>query len=548
MHNRARSFPLRRLARTARGLSAGLIVLLDPVGAVCQFQDADLPDAGVLRIELGGRFNNWSDRFALDSPDPTIADGDREPLHFDFDGGIANRLFPGPTPFIDDLNSLSSALGFTPVTEEEFSLGSLDFDTITRQRQVLELAFEYGIFRRLSLGLRLPIVSTEAEPVFSFDPTGSTVLLASSAFQDGGSFFTDFGTQLTALQGLIDGGTLDNAALQTAVALQGDAQAFLDALQGRSASGGFIPAAGSRVGMETVARFVQLAAGFESFTLALPEFGLPAIPDSAGFPGLFTDPPVSAAPFGLTDQPFTIGEIELGLRFGVFDGFDLSGRIRHRTTVGVKARIGLSSAGAPPFEDPSDFLDVPIGDGQTDVEVSVFEDVMFGDRFMLSASGRFGLQLADILALRIRPPEQPFALPETEISLERDLGDYVQLRLAPRFWLTQGFAIGAEYGLWSKATDRYDFAFQDDTGGPGVIDPALLELETRQTRHRVGFSLFYDIGRAATRDELQGAPREARSGWRLGFTAQRAIAGSGGQTPASSLVSAQIQIPLRIAR
>lgn len=238
--------------------------------------------------------------------------------------------------------------------------------------------------------------------------------------------------------------------------------------------------------------------------------------------------------------------------------------IRFRTTIGGKVRLPSGSPNSIPYEDPSDFIGIPIGDGQMDVEIALYQDIAFGRRLLLSTTALYGLQLADELTLRIRPPDRPFAFEGTQALVRRDLGDYIGLRLAPRFQLSGGMWVGLEYGLWHKQVDRYEFG----PTLPGVEDATPLEIESEQHRARLGLTFLFEPGLGARRPETPARSRagggeaggegEARgeeavrpgrrrtSGWRFAITLQRAVSGSGGQTPASSLVAVTLRAPIRI--
>ncbi len=132
-------------------------------------------------------------------------------------------------------------------------------------------------------------------------------------------------------------------------------------------------------------------------------------------------------------------------------------------------------------------------------------------------------------------PDRPFALFETESVVERDLGDYLALRLAPQLRVNEYLSFGLEYGYWHKASDRYTLV---STAGE-LTDVSPLEVETSQTRQRLGLGVFYRAGGKAA--EAGRAPP-----WLFGFVYQGAIGGSGGRTPASQLVTFTLRAPVQI--
>jgi hypothetical protein len=605
-----------------------LAVLALPAGAAAQFRDARLPPKGELWFDLTGSLLNWDSQFALDSPDSELGDGAREPLFRDFDGPIADRLFPGATSLIDGLNADADALGFDPVAPEGFSMGNLEFGTINAQRRRLEFGFELGFLDRISLEARVPLASAEVEPWFAFDSASATMLPAANAIPTG--FFTGFRTAVADLDGLIAAGTLSPGDMAIAVGLRDGATVFVDALERRVMELLLIPTGLSPAGMQMISHVDSLVAGFGLFDVTLPALPLPEVAAAADMTRLFTDPPLSGMVPGPSDRAWALGEIELGARFGILDQIthtltleapspaaeppvetpteppletpteppaqdpaaeagepeqpgeepapepaqepvidtspasDVS-FLRLRTTVGAKVRLPAGSPNALPYENPSDFIGIPIGDGQMDVEVALYQDIAFGKRLLFSVAAQYGLQLADELTLRIRPPDRPFTFEGTQALVQRDLGDYVQVRLAPRFQLSGGMWLGFEYGVWHKGVDRYEFG----PTLPGIEDATSLEIESEQRRNRWGITFLFEPGQGARRPETpprresagdavaEGGPetagREAvqrpqrrTSGWRFAITLQRAASGSGGQTPASSLVAVTVRAPIRI--
>lgn len=574
---------LRRLLRVAI-----LAALALPAGAAGQFRDARLPAKGELWFDLTGSLLDWDSQFAKDSPDSEIADGDRERLFRDFDGSLADRLFPGATSLINGLNADAGALGFDPIAPGAFSLGNLEFGTINSQVRRLELGFELGFLERISLEARVPLAFAEVEPSFAFDSASATVLSAATAIP--ADFFTGFRGAVNSLDGLIAGGTLSPSDMAIAIGLRDGATTFVDALERRVMELLLIPTGLSTAGTQITSYVDSLVAGFGLFAVTLPALSLPDVATSTDLRRFFTDPPLSGMVPGASERGWALGELEFGVRFGVLDQITYSqaphaaalpeeqpeegapdpgvsaeptsdaGFFRLRTAVGAKVRLPSGSASAPPFEDASDFIGIPIGDGQMDVEFALYQDVALGRRFFLSAAVQYGLQLADDLTLRIRAPDRPFAFDGVQALVRRDLGDYVRVRLAPRFQLAGGLWVGLEYGLWRKGVDRYEF-------GPtlaGVEDATALEIESEQRRNRLGFTALFEPGAAGRRPEASRRPaagegeesaaaaerreptRRRPDGWRFAITVRRAASGSGGQTPASLLVAVTMRAPIQI--
>ena len=159
-----------------------------------------------------------------------------------------------------------------------------------------------------------------------------------------------------------------------------------------------VPVAGS----EAAAAVAQRIADYRAAYAAL---GISAIAEGAG--------PVHAAPVTIADlqrvveeegfgygyaplrsrSHYGIGDVELGAKFLLFDGFGDDAVASTAFTTAPRFRaslLALARLGTARTDDPDDLLDLGIGDGQHDVEVGVVGDVAIGRAFV-SASARYGV-------------------------------------------------------------------------------------------------------------------------------------------------------------
>jgi len=499
-----------------------------------QIEDARLPGHGELRLQVSANFETWSDEFTRYNA--SQADGQRRPLSADYAGMITGGYFPGAAPLLADLNSDSDALGFDPIASADFRQGKLEFGTVTASQNTFWLSFSLGLLDRVALELAVPVVQTTADPSYGFNPAGSTMTTAASVVPDSNLFFGDYATSLIQLQNLIDGGTLSPPDQMTAEALLGTALEFGQALSRRVRGNLVMPLGGTPAGDQVDGRYSNLESGFMTFGLNLPEFLLPTQTTGSDLVGFFTQSLVIAELLAKTTQGYSLGEIEPALKVGILDTFDeedASG-LELRTAAQALVRIPTGAADQAPYLNPNNFISLPVGDGQWDIELSLFQDV--GIRwFLLNFAARYGVQMSDQLTLRVRTPTLRFALAETEATVKRDLGDYFSLRLSPRVRLGKVVTLGAEYDYWRKGQDSY--ALVTTEGTVGNADP--LEVQTGQTRHRLGISVSYStLGKY--REGLANFPVE------LWFVYQGSLAGGGGQTPASELASLSLLFPVSL--
>jgi len=206
--------------------------------------------------------------------------------------------------------------------------------------------------------------------------------------------------------------------------------------------------------------------------------------------------------------------------------------VRFRTTVGARYLFPASSPDEAPYLDPDLFLQQPIGDGQADVELELYQDIAFGQRFMVVAGATYGIQLQDELVRRVAPPGQPYGYDSQKVTVARDLGDFLQVVVSPRVALAEAMSLAIEYTFWNKGQDVY----RATTGG---VDATPLGVETSQTRHSLGIGAYYRTTRLFAAGRA-GMPID------LAFLWQTAIFGSGGQTPAAGVVTVSARIPIQL--
>lgn len=505
-----------------------LAALPRPAGAqetVPRVEDAELPGGGSARFRLQPFLQTWHEEFG-----PGPGGAKKVPLRADFDGPLLDRVFPGRQALLADLNGDAPDLGFDPVASGDASLGTLDARDVSVNVRGFLARLEVGLLDRLSVDAALPVLRTETEPFATFDPAGASLGPAATVVDNAVEFSSRLADARDALREQVESGQLGPEEEQQARALLEASGAFASALTGRLDANALIPLAGSAAGDQMLAHLAGLRSGFADFGLTFPELGL-ASGLSAGTLAGFIDFPVDVDVRG-----WLAGEPELGLRFLVLDDFartpEERGGLESRTAVGARLRLPIGNANDAGFIQPSAALGVPLGDGQRDLELSLYQDVRVGGTLLLTATARYGIQRTDRLLMRARSPDLPFsnALVRT---MERDLGDYVQARLAPRLALNPFLTVGAEYRYWHKGSDTYRIV------GEGGGDASVLEAQTAQTRHRLGLGAFY---RPAPPEEGEGGGAVPE----LGFVWQAAVAGTGGETPAAGLTTMHVRIPFRI--
>lgn len=523
--------PERSRARIAgwAALAAALVLAVAPSHAAAQAavpltEDASLPRAGDVRFEISPGFQSWNEVLG--------EAGTRVPLRERLDGEVLSHVAPGPAAYASALNADAEALGFDPIPPFLVSLGQVEAREVRADVRSVPFRVEAGVQGWLALDLTVPLVLSDAEVFTEVDPATATLGPADGGLADPGAFLQQMASARDALEQQIQSGTLTAQEEQLARQLLQASGAFADALRPRVLGGGFLPRARTLPGFQIRDHYGDLADGFASFGLSLPSFALPregaadALRRFVAGPGSGT----LADGYGIS-----LGEVEAGAKALVVDGFGSGDGLRARTALGLRYRFALSGPNEAPFLVPSNLLGVPAGDGQDDLELSLYQDFRAGG-LRLGTIVRYGFQLEDRLTLRIHPSGDPLALPSTEARLVRDLGDYVQVRLAPRWELNEFLEVGAEYRLWYKGKDDYRLA--PGAAPPAGVDPDQLEQGTEGTRHRLGIGALFRLEGMG----LAGA----HTGPRLGFVHQLVAGGAGLRTPAAGLTTFHVQVPVSI--
>lgn len=559
-------------------------------GAQVRDRDARIPRGGEFWLEFAPEVVSWNRQYALDSP--VVEDGQREPVFVNYDGRITDRLYPSVDPLLLLVNRDADALGFDPVTAEDASMGVLDFKTIDFEVRRLPLALQVGIGGFAAIEVLAPLVKTDIETSFVFDSAAANLVAAETALDDPSAFLAELAAAQYQLQTLLDGGFLSPEDAAIAEQLLADSEAFHGALGARVTGKEYLFTASSPAGGQMISYYDGLAADYASFGISTPAFGLPASVGASELDTYFTRDPVSGQPIGSATRGWDIGEIEIGVRFKLLDTFgwprrppqpppsaaedtsagaapepepaeapagvepgelpaaaepgelpagaeppeqpldDDRGGIRFRTTVGARYRFPLSEADREPYLAPDQFLQQPIGDGQPDVQLELYQDIGLGRRFLLVAGATYGIQLQDELVRRISLAGAPYAYGSQQVTMQRDLGDYLQIFVSPRFALAEALSLAVEYSYWDKKEDVYEVS-------DGSLDATALTVESSERRHMLGIGAYYRTTRlfAAGRSSV---PID------LAFVWETAIGGSGGRTPVPTAATASARVPFRL--
>lgn len=515
--------------------------------------DATLIPKGMLRVTISPTWGRYHERFADGLG--VAPRGSRESLAADLAG---DSLGPGRLPMLLPLQaSLQSLLGVTGGLP--LSLGRFDarYDAMVTRTP---LTAEYGVTRRVALGVVLPIVTTRTEVSLVPNPGGLTGTVGlNPSLTNNAARSTNLGVlnQLTAatqalqtaLQQCVGSTAPECAAInadrnraQALVSGANTAAAALVAVYGVDANrigSRFAPVGGSALHTQVGNRLATLATDFAAF-LGSPTSGtswISARPVGAppiayqDFQRLLADPDFGIAGDSLISvQTRRLGDIEVGAKVLLYDAF---GGRAPQTVVpgGFKARVAVGGAyrlGTGTRDSVDHFADLGSGDGQADIEGRVFVDLLMGRRFWTSVVARYAVQQADELTLRVPSvPHEPFPLAASRTLLRRDLGDALTAEVTPRWVLNDYLAFSGSWQFYRKGADSY-------TATTAGTDPAILSFGTEQLWQRATVSVTYST-------MAQYFQKKARTPLEVSLTSGRTLSGRDG-APAQSITALTLRV------
>jgi len=558
--------PLRPAPSRARPLrAAGLVLAVAlPSSVHAQWigvagEDALVLRGGRFRVTVQGRIEGFDERYTSDATGATASE--RVPLGAAFSSpSLGVELLPALAPVQTRLRSLTNTPGF------ELSLGDVRVDADAR-RSTVPVRFDLGIGGRLQLSAMVPYVETRVAARVTANPnaTGGNVglnpaLAEAAAASANQAVVTQLRSAATQLRSQLAACTTTPSApactqrataeqLSTAVETFATDLATVYGVPSATGSG-VVPVQGSAASVAVAARIAAFGTQFRTFGVDVVAPG--TAPRGATAP--LTGPQFAAAlgdgtlgiglaPLGEARR-YGIGDVEVGARFRVADPYGGDpGRARPagayvRATIGALFRMGT---GEP--DDPTNVLDLGVGDGQNDVEVMAAADIVTGPRFATALVARYGVQMPDELD-RLVPAAagEAYTSASNVQRVRRDLGDYTELEIAPRYTLTRVLALGAHYRFRSKAADTYE-TVPDPLVDPSlvVLDPAILGVGSETREQVAGLSLV-----------MSTLPAFAGGGARLpvevSYRHLRTISGGGRLTPHGTYDEVTLRVFLDLFR
>lgn len=493
--------------------SIGLLVALLAAPVVAQSPLSHLDDAapvpaGMLRFRLANVWTRFDQRFG--------ETGGLVPLGAALStDSLGSAQLPRLIPIEAGLRTLAQ----DPLLR--LSLGRLQV-TSNARTVTTPISLEYGVTRRLSVGLIVPIVQTRrvAQAIVSGDSTRANVGYVASAARPAAAA----SNQLVALAFQRSADSLGvllarcpanpsaagcaavNANMADATAARDRAQNFAAAVRvlGVNAENTIVaPRASSDLADALDARRIQLNQRLQQYlgANAGAATGIFTAPTDFSYfdlqgnralasPGLLKGSIGGGLDSIRTTERFGLGDIAIGAQYLVFDRFQHDSarppRVQSRLAVAASVRLPTSRP-----DSAQSLLDIATGDG-AGVTVRTAWDVIVG-RLGGTVAARYAKSFArTVQASLYGDPEAAFPYP-LFVERTRRAGDVLGIDVTPRYLVSESLALDVHYGLERVGATTY--------GGvaSGLVDPCIAcaaqPIQTTsgsaRTAQRVGLGIRY---------------------------------------------------------
>jgi hypothetical protein len=481
---------------------------------------------GLLRIELGGRFDNWDNAYFGGVKRDAAGDFIRD---------------PATGAWLPSLGVTEQRIReITGVQAIELSLGK------TSAHELVNVGTEsigaaYGLTRRLTVFGTIPIVRVRVQDVFSLDSTNATAtfnpadpIFGSGDITQQSGFFSQLQAALTTLDNKIRNGdynanpatlALAQATLARATLLQTDLIEFF-------ASSTFIPLSGSggaaaiTGSVDSIRNRLASDLGIQGFTAA-PVFPTDGLAHDA-LEGFATNPngPIQAQPF---EPPILryIGDIEVGTAFLWLDHRPAKTGLAVRSALQGTVRLRTGK-----LDQPDALFDLGTGDRQPDVQGDLVTDFARGG-IGARVTARYVLQLPGRQNRRLTPPDQPIAPAATLAAVERNPGEIVEGALEPYLRIASHFSIVGGIRHWSKGADKYRYVPNQEPI-PGTT-PEVLAIGSKENGTALSATLSF-VHDGVRRDGTAGIPIDAV------LRGELVVGSSQGRVPAKQSLSFMLRL------
>ena len=485
--------------------------------------DARPLPAGTLRISAGATWDRTPEEYVGSGA------GSLRGLGWRFS---MDSLASAALPTLGTVESLARTASGVPTLRA--SLGTLAAGVRTT-RETTPFEIEAGLTSRLSLSVRVPLVTATSRTSVRMNPAGreatvgiNPTFLSATATSGNTLLAAQLDTAARALdarlttcaaQPAATGCAAVNANAGTARAAIAEATAFraaMTALYGAGSARGlpFIPTAGSAAQSAIDARIAGFKATFSALGIASITAAGPggAAPLTAGsLQSVLQDSAYGIRSNGLVPTVYRgTGDIEVTGRYTWHDSYanatrtgSWRQRLWWRAAVAATVRTGASAR-----DGSADLVALPLGNGGG-FAIAPIADVGIGTRASVTVSLRAASTSAQTLRLRIPATrDAPFPTADRTASVTRTPGTQAAIGIYPRWTLTDAVAVAGYYGYESEGADRYtgSTTVASPAGGTQTVTASVLDGLSERKEHRAGAFVTYSAA---------GGPVRHAAGWPL---------------------------------
>jgi hypothetical protein len=485
---------------------------------------------GVLRVNFTPVWLQYDHFFAYHTPG--YADGAAVPLALDFNAeslGVAS--LPFLKPYQDTVRAATSLGAFS------LNLGRV-VTQLSASVRTMPIGIEFGVSRRLAIGVTVPIVRSRVDVNFAVDTTAAR--RGNVGWNPGflkadtiAAFTSQMDTALKALR---------EQAANGPAPLRAPAQAALAALQPfRSlAASPFLPRDTTEAGDSLTVRLAsaeagygQLAAQFAAAGITMPALtALLPLPDASltrdDLERLFSDPtlPIAADTLGTVVRT-GIGDITAHATFQFAEGS------HYRGQVVVTTRFPTGKAPSA-----NTFLDLGTGTHQLGLELALANDLLLGSSFLIHGVAQIGQSQPDQIPMRVTLPDLPLAPLAQLATIKRTPASYLGLEVAPTWLMDDAFSIRASYSYFDQGATRHSYVDPADEARVG-LPASVLDDGTGARLSRIGGGVTFST---VTRYQAGHASLP----YSLTVTYENTISGRGGRVPQASMFRIQLRAYIRL--
>lgn len=479
-----------------------------------------------------------------------------------WNNGTAEDLGAGFTisalaaPYLSALGLLDERVADLGVGGMNASLGETSL-TLRQRLAVTHLGFEYGLSDRLTLSVDAPFVRTRVEGLLRARGDSGRATAGLNPYFIGTGVPGINRTTIDRYNAAATSLSTRRADCQTNAAAHPECAAILaetpqvDALiagalqfaTGLAATYGaqgigdglpFVPMAGSEAEQLLLQRV-------DAFRTDFSRYGVTDITPTTGLP-VGAQAPLSAAQLAalVSDlsyygaQPMTrtarqdLGDVDIGLRFNVYDDFAGDSARLAANSCGIRQTIGVVfRLGGGNFDLPDNFVDLGTGSGHSAISVRSYTDLVLNDRFYATVTLGWARGFSHERSLRVPDVAGVEWLERWRTSnVTIDPGQVLEVRVAPRWVINNYFSLGGEWRWRSKGEDRHTIESPNraDAMGPVTLTPNALNAQSDWNEHRWAWHVSYSTLSAEARGRTK-IPLE------IGYTHEQSIASSVGILP-----------------